>query len=146
MRNILKWLSALVLLANLTACGTGGTSTTAPTISASVISGGNTATSCTGLTTGKQCVIQLTYNLQGNADIALSYTPLAISSGITTNPSFIQSFTVCQNNVVNASGTSSQSTCTVTITYTSIGGAGTQNTLAFVLGSTTSNSITIQGN
>lgn len=131
----------LIITAGLSACDGAGSSLN-PAISAAVIGSPST---CTNLTNGAQCTIQITYDTNGISGVALGTSPVqtALPGSITANPGFINSLTTCQNKIAGSVG---QSTCAMTITYTSVGGAGTNTNLAFTLGNTVSNAIQITGN
>lgn len=129
---------AYVALAFLGGCNSGSTNN--PTISVAVI---GTPSTCTGMINGSQCTVQITYNTNSTSNISLGTTPVqsSLPTSITSNPSFINSLTTCQNQVGTSSG---QTTCSMTITYTSNG--GTNINLGFTLGGTTSNTIPVIGN
>lgn len=134
MKKILILLVSTIVVAG---CNVGGGLN--PSISAAVIGSPST---CTGLTNNKQCTIQITYNTNGVSGVTLGTIPVqsSLPSSMTTNNSFIDGLTTCQNQVGTSSG---NTTCSLTLTYTSNG--GTNINLAFTLGTATSNVIQVSG-
>jgi len=131
----IKNLPIIVLSLGMFGCSVGNVGN--PQISAAVTQG-----SCTNMTGGSTCTIQLTYNTNGTANPVLSYTPTQLPQGITNNNSFSTGVNACQTNI----NSNSQGTCNITITYSSQGSPGMPTVnIAFVLAGVTSNTIPVSG-
>lgn len=117
-----------------------GSSTTNPSISASVTSG-----DCMNMSNSSTCIISIVYNTNGVGGISLNYnsTPSPLPSSITSSGTFNTTFGSCQSAVATSTG---QVTCPVTVQYTGPNSGGTNASIAFTLGSATSNTIVITGN
>ena len=135
-------LSSLISVIAITGCNAG--SSTTPSISASVPANTNNTSSCPTLTNNATCVISVVYNTNGASGVSLGYnsTPSPLPTNI-TNGTFNTTLGTCQSGVGTSSG---NTTCPITIRYTSAGGNVTSSTIVFTLGSATSNTITVTGN
>lgn len=117
----------------------GSNSSSSPQIAAYIANGSN----CTNLTGGARCVINLIVNKNGNDDAILGYTPSDNEiPAITTNSGFKEAIENC--NRILKSGTGEQ-ICNILINYATQGIA-TVEKVAFTLGGTTSDYITVSGN